>query len=496
MKRKVVTYVRVSTEDQARHGYSIPAQRQILQDYAKGHDLEIVERFEESQSAFKPGRPEFNEMLRYLRRHRDVTGVLCYKIDRIARNLSDYSALDEMDGISIISATEALPENSTGKLIGTVQAAFSRFYSEQLGERVSLGMDTKVRKGLWPTRAPIGYLNDRTAKCIVPDPDRAHLIREAFEIYARGLIPLSELVKWARKRGLSTRGGNPLAKSELHKLLTNPAYYGKIPWKGALFDGIHEPLVSKSVFDHVQDRLSGRSYARIRRRFPYRGLLQCGYCGCNITASLEKKKYVYYHCTHGRGKCPQPYIRQDQLGRRLHELVDNVHISRPQISELLERIREGSEQRELERARTTRRLKREVGQIAAYRDQAYVDKLDGKITEERWMQLERKWTHRTDALEADLESVIEAPEPFLDDVQAAFELLERASSMYLMQSHEERARLLRVLVSNCSLKGENLDPVYKKPFGAVAIGVQTGEWWACLDSNQGPPAYQASALTD
>jgi len=147
MKRKVVAYIRVSTDEQA-HGYSIPSQQQVLQDYAAGHELAVVEEFVESESAYKPGRPEFERMLTYLRRHRDVSGVLCYKIDRIARNLHDYSELSEMDGITIISATEALPDNSTGRLIGTVQAAFSRYFSDQLGERIQLAMETKARSGV------------------------------------------------------------------------------------------------------------------------------------------------------------------------------------------------------------------------------------------------------------------------------------------------------------------------------------------------------------
>jgi site-specific DNA recombinase len=494
MKRQVVTYIRVSTEEQAKHGYSIEAQRQILQDYAKGHELEIVHEFQESKSAFKPGRPEFKKMLALLKRRRSITAVLCYKIDRIARNLQDYSALDEMAGVSIISATEALPENSTGKLIGTVQAAFSRFYSEQLGERVSLGMQTKVQKGFWPTRAPIGYVNDRDTKTIVRDPERAHLIREIFEIYARGDLPLSELVQWTRTRGFSTRAGKPLSKSELHKLLTNPAYCGRIPWKGVLYEGVHEPIVSKALFNRVQERLRGRSHPRTARLFPYRGLLQCGYCGCKITASLEKKKYIYYHCTHGRGKCRQPYIGQESLGQKLQEVVDDIHIPKAQVSTLLEKLREDSSQHELEKARSVRRVTREIERVSGHRDASYIDKLDGSISGERWLQLERKWSRSVDALEAELEILDSAPAPLLDDVEVAFELLERAPSLYMRQTHAERARLLRALLSNCILRGEKIDPIYRIPFDAVAVGVKTGKWWTCLDSNQGPPAYQASAL--
>ncbi len=495
MKRKVVTYIRVSTTEQARHGYSIPAQRQVLQDYAKGHDLEVVQGFEESQSAFKPGRIQFREMLAFLKKHQAVTAVLCYKIDRISRNMRDYSALDEMNGVAIISATENLPENSTGKLIGTVQAAFSRYYSEQLGERVRLGMQTKVKRGLWPTRAPIGYVNDRDTKGILLDQERAHLIRELFEVYVARDIPLSQLAKWAETRGLRARGGTPLAKSEIHKILTNPAYYGKIPWKGALYAGVHEPIVSTSLFDRVQERLNRKSSPLTKRVFPYRGFLQCGYCGCKITASLEKGKYIYYHCTRGKGKCPQAFIPQDRLGEELKQVVDNVHLSKKQVAMLLHMMQQDNGRREEEWVKKIASLRMEETKINGRREAVYIDKLDGKIPEERWLQLERQWSGRAERIEQEIDLLESSYEPLLDDVQATFELLERAPVLYLRQTHEERARLLKTLLSNCKLKGDNIEPVYKKPFDLVAAGVKTKEWWACLDSNQGPPAYQASALT-
>ena len=177
--RSVTAYIRVSTEEQARHGYSIEAQRQVLRDYAEGHQLDIVEEFVESESAYRPGRPGFKAMLTLLRRRTDVSAVLCYKIDRVSRNLQDYSALTELMKIDIISATESLPEGATGEFIGGVQAVAARYYSAQLSERVSLGLETKARKGLWPTYAPTGYNN--VGKGIEPDPVSGPIIRELFE---------------------------------------------------------------------------------------------------------------------------------------------------------------------------------------------------------------------------------------------------------------------------------------------------------------------------
>ncbi len=483
MKRKVVTYIRVSTEEQAKHGYSIPAQRQVLQDYAKGHDLEIVQEFEESQSAHKPGRPQFNAMLKFLKKYGEVTAVLCYKIDRIARNLTDYSALSEMEGIQIISATEALPENATGQLMATIQAGISKYYSDQLSERVRLGLETKAKKGIWPAGAPTGYRNLPEGKGIVPDVDMAPIVREVFERYARGDIPLSELVRWAADRGLRTRKGGILAKGPIHKLLTNPIYYGTIRWHDVLHKGEHEPLISKALFEHVQERLKSKSVPRGKRIFPYRGLLQCGYCGCQITASVAKKKYIYYHCTHGRGKCPQVYVAQEQMGEMLLPVVENVHLSENLVGMLLQKMRAEKQHREEARKKRLQELRHELTQVSHRRNLAYNDKLDGKIDEERWLELERTWSRRADTIRGEMEFLAASQGTLEDDLQATFELLKRAPVLYKRQSDEEKARLLRVLLSNCQMRGENVEPIYKTPFDLVELGVRSGDWLGREDSN-------------
>ncbi len=330
MSRKVVAYVRVSTEEQARHGYSIEVQEQVLRDYAQGHELEIVESFVESESAYKPGRPLFAEMVKYIEGHKPVTAVLCYKIDRISRNMSDYSYLVEKLGVEILSATEQLPSNATGRLMGDMQAAFSRYFSAQLSERVKTTMAAKAKKGLYPSLAPLGYRNDPLTRTIVPDLQTAPLLRELFETYANTDISLSSLVPWARERGLGSKPGNPLRKSTLHKLLINSIYVGVVRWGEVTAKGQHEPIIPQYLFDRVQEKLHGRGHIQGKHEFPFRGLFTCGYCGCQITASIIKGRYIYYHCTHGRGHCLQPYIRQEALSGRLRSIVDNVRV--PEVS--------------------------------------------------------------------------------------------------------------------------------------------------------------------
>lgn len=486
MSTKVVSYIRVSTEEQAEHGYSIDVQKQVLTDYAVGHQLEIVESFVESQSAFRPGRSEFARMVDLLTRNKSIRAVLVYKIDRISRNLHDYSTLVEEMGVEIISATEQLPSNATGRLMGDMQAAFSRYFSAQLSDRVTEAMAAKARKGIYPSYAPTGYINNRETRTIEVDPKRAHLVRQVFVMYDETDMTVKEVAAWAKDQGLTTRRGGKLGKSTLHVMLQNPMYCGIVRWREVTAPGIHEPLISRALFDRVQEKLAGRGRGRRTnsRTFPFRGLLTCGYCGCKITASRIKGRYIYYHCTNGRGKCEQPHIRQERLSEMLVSLVDDVRIPQDVVKELIQAIRGGEENRKEHITRKLVQLAAKLESVEGRRDQAYVDRLGGVIDADRWRRLDEEWETELDQLQeekAKLEQALQATAS--DDATAAFELLDRASELYSTQSAKEQADALRILVSNCAVTGEKLDPNYRKPFDLVAEGLRTGDWYARQDSN-------------
>jgi len=304
-----------------------------------------------------------------------------------------------------------------------------------------------------------------------------------FEVYANTDIALSGLVKWAEQRDLLSRKGNPLRKSTIHKILTNPVYIGHVRWRGVIYPGQHEPLVSRYLLERVQEKLEGRGQGKTKREFPFRGFLVCGYCGCKITASLIKGKYVYYHCTRGRGKCQQPFIPQVALAERLQSIVDGVRIPQEVVIDILDQIREGEQERGKSIQMRINALKTEDTGLLHRRDKAYIDKLDGVLDEDRWRDLERKWSKRAQAIAAQQEELKKSLQRSgADDAQEAFKLLESASHLYSEQSPEEQARALKILVSNCTLMGENIEPDYKKPFDLVAEGVRTANWYPSGDN--------------
>ena len=484
--RKVFCYIRVSTEEQADHGYSLESQDAVNKDYAHGHQLIIAETFVDTESAFALGRrPEFKKMCAELKRSQAVRTVLCYKLDRIARNMTDFALLTEELGASIISVTEGEVSDSQNQLLGGLHALFARHYSHQLSERVSLGMRTKAEKGLWPSYAPLGYLNRDGG--IVPDPDYAHHVRQMFEMYADTDAAITDLVEWARKRGVRSRRSAVLTRHAVWKMLRNPIYHGPFVWKGRTYKGKHEALISKALFSRVQEKLSRRTKPRTKHRFPYKGLLVCGYCGCSLTAERHTGKrgqeYVYYRCSGSKGKCEQPRYTEAMISERLADVIDCIHIS-PEIVETLCEIEKSSAQeREIRRRARVMQLRGEEQELSEQRDVAYRDKLKGLLTEDRWLTADTELSDQLALVQERIGELAAVREPKWDDLERTFETLEQGPELYRRSGHEFRALQVKRVALNCVVTAEKIDPNYRKPFRAVAEGLQRSDWWSQGDLN-------------
>ncbi len=472
----VVAYTRVSTAEQQTDGHSLETQRQFLEDFASGHGLKVVRWFEETHSAYRPGRPQFDAMLSFLTSRPDITKVLVYKLDRLWRNEADYGALSSMDNVRLLSATERIPDGATGRFMTTMLTGMARFSSDQTSERVIHAARQKVRQGGWPGPAPTGYVNDRDTKSIEQDPTMAHIVQAVFETYAREDVSLSQLVSRAKRLGLRTRAGGTMQKGALHKMLTNPFYCGTVTWDGLTYPGTHEPIISRVLFNRVQDRLQGKSSPLTKRKYAYRGLMHCAECGCKITASLIKGKYIYYHCTNGRGGCKKKSYSEDTIGALFGDVVSAIALSEEQTRFLLEQITGQGKRLRSERDKLKLSLERDRRSTELLRSNAYEDKLLGKISEERWLQLDAKWEEKLIAIDEQLRRVLAGDGPAVDEAEATFKLLQRARELYSQKSHEERVPLLKMLLSNSYLGDGKLDPVYEKPFDLVAEGLDRHLW--------------------
>ena len=345
-------YARKSSESEDRQALSIDAQTEELKQYAQKQGLAIAEVFTESQSAKRSGRPVFSAMLKALE-NPDVTGILCWKLDRLSRNLADAAILSEAmdDGIlqEIRTPSQTYGNTSTDRFMSGMEWLVGRKYIDDLSENVKRGMNAKVAQGWYPGMAPLGYLNDRNHpqghRKIVNDSERFELVRKLWEMLLSGRYSVPMIHEVAtEKMGLTTlksrnNGGNPITRSGLYQLFANVFYTGHFRFGGEIHKGNHEPMVSMGEYDRVQELLGRHGRPRPKRhQFAFTGLIHCGQCGAAVTAEEKfklikstgkRRRYVYYHCTHKLGTpCQQKPISEAELRRQIDAYLSRLTIPR------------------------------------------------------------------------------------------------------------------------------------------------------------------------
>lgn len=292
-------------------------------------DLNIVRVFSESKSAKKPyNRPMFTEMVEMLEKGK-ADGILCWHINRLSRNPVDSGKIQwllQQEIIKVIQTSERryLPDDNA--LILNVESGMANQYIRDLSKLVRRGIKTKLEKGGYPNYAKIGYVNDKINKTVIVDEERRKYIKRAFELYGTGSHSLKEVSDILYQEGFRSRGGHKYHKSKICKIIQDPFYYGVMYVHGEHYSGNHEPIISKDLFDKVQDVITGKNRSRYQKHFyPLRGFMTCHTCGCLLTA-MEKKGFVYYYCTNGKGRCEEHkhYLRSEKAEKELSSIFQRI----------------------------------------------------------------------------------------------------------------------------------------------------------------------------
>jgi site-specific DNA recombinase len=483
----VVLYARVSSREQEREGYSIPAQRKLLAEYARVHDFRVEQEFIDIESAKNPGRKQFGNLLKLLDTDKACRIVLVEKTDRLYRNRTDalaFEALIEKRGVEIHLVKEARiigkDSRSQDKFMHDIHVAVAKHYVENLKEEVKKGMREKAEQGSYPGRAPFGYRNNPLTRSVDVDAERSPIVRRIFELYASGSCSLTIL-----RQALIRETGTRINRAYLETILKNPFYIGRFVWRGVEYKGLHRALVSADLFQRVQDAFAGRNKPKYRKHnFAFAGLLRCANDGCTVTTELQKGKYVYYRCSHGRGKCSLPYMREQDLSDRLGGLLKDIHVPEGIAQTIVDSLQAERGGCEVQRKEQVAAIQQRLATIRTRMDQIYEDKLDGKIDEQLWTRKQAEYREQERALEASLSSLSQpiSQENVLT-VARVFELANKAHFLYLTRNPAERGQLLKSVLLNCSTDGVSLWPEYRKPFDLIFQRAKNQEWSGRGDLN-------------
>jgi site-specific DNA recombinase len=349
-KIRYCLYARKSSESDERQAMSIDSQIREMKDIAEREGINIVEVRQESHSAKNSGsRPVFNQLLKDIENSL-FTGLICWSPSRLSRNAGDLGSLvDLMDKgklHQIKTHSQNFRNNPNEKFLLMILCSQAKLENDNRGINVKRGLKAKCRMGIRPGMAPIGYLNvmnNNRISEVIPDKERAWVIQEMYRRVSEQGHSGRTLRKWLKEIGFLTRSGKLLALSKIYTTLKNPFYYGEFQYGDEWYKGIHEPLVTKMLWDKVQQQLKVPPKNWHKKKFPFKTLCICGSCGGGVTAEEKYKKlkyggqrkYVYYHCTRSVDyDCEEPYITEVDLIRQLlaHINAGKVRIHKTKIA--------------------------------------------------------------------------------------------------------------------------------------------------------------------
>ncbi len=316
---RTALYARVSTEEQAKEGYSIAAQKRRLKSFCIAQDWEIAGYYiDEGISAKDMERPNLKRMINDIEKGL-IDCVLVYKLDRLTRSVFDlYKLLDvfEKNKCKFRSVTEIYDTTTaTGRMFITLVASFAQFERENMGERISLGFAEKARQGKHPLNfRPFGYdLDLRTSKLSI-NRKEAKYVRLIYDLYLKG-YGANKVCQHLNNRSIFTRDGNKWHSGTLMYILKSPLYIGHITWNGELIKNTHDPIIDENTFNEVQQLIIKRRTVEPRSvasEYIFSSKIRCPHCrkklvGFKTFATLSdgtRKSYKNYRCKYKKtGAC-------------------------------------------------------------------------------------------------------------------------------------------------------------------------------------------------
>lgn len=471
-----IIYCRKSSEASDRQVLSIESQEKELLGLAERQEAKISKTFRESMSAKQPGRPEFENMIKFIEAHHGSI-IFVWKLDRLARNPVDEGKVKwllQNKTIAKIITPERIYLPDDNALISAVEFGMANQYIRDLSTNVKRGNKTKLEKGELPGLAPFGYLNDKLYHTVIVDENNSHWIKFIFETYAIGTYSLKDLLKLLADKGLQKQSKYKISKAYLHHILTNPFYIGVIRRLGIDYQGKHQPLISEQLFDIVQDVLSGKHHSKKQKLFfPVRGFMSCT-CGCLLTAST-KKGHIYYYCTNGKGNCLQhkKYLNKDLTDKLVAKVLNEIKFDTEMVEIAYQAAKEKTltqgSSLEIQKTELAKNLKIEQDKLSNLADiistdPSLKDSLKGKI-----LSLEAS----IKSIQQQIFEVENKPEQdpliTLEQTKKAFLQACSASFDYLKADDKQKNELLKILLWNFKVENQEVQSFQlKQPYQLMA----------------------------
>ncbi len=446
---KCFGYLRISDLKQ-KEGASINAQKAEIERYCKPKAIEIVDWIIETQTAAKVGRPKFNKAVKDVNKG-VVDGIVFHKIDRAARNLRDWVAVEDLidadkaihfaaDGIDVTTRA--------GRLMAKIIVAFAIDYITNLKGEVKKGQDERLADGLYPFAARAGYLNNGTENKGKPHrlcPMKSVLVRQCLELYHSGQYPMRKLQKEMKRRGLTNRAGKPFSVSGIENIIKDPFYCGiiKIKKTGETYQGKHKPIISVAMFERNQAIREGRCVTgKSKHDYLFRRLFKCALCGNGMIAE-KQKGHVYYRC-HTKG-CAAKCLREDQISESVSAFYDTHKIDQSIIKQIdIWHKKFSQERRNLDESSTLAMQLANLNQKLSQLEDAAIERIiDKKTYEKRRHALITSITKLEEKIELSQGAGNES-----EKINSFLEPMKNLAQLHEILEPSEKRQLLEIATSN------------------------------------------------
>jgi DNA invertase Pin-like site-specific DNA recombinase len=454
-------YARKSTDDEDRQVLSIEAQLKELREYAQRENLVVIKEVVEAKTAKKPGRPLFNDVLFQIERGA-AEGILAWHPDRLARNSIDGGRIIYLVDQKVIKDLRfpilRFDNNAQGKFMLSIVFGQSKYYIDALSENIRRGIRLKLSKGIWPQWAPIGYLNDRKTRTIIIDEGKAHFIKRVFELYSTGNYSLEEIRNKINPLGMTGRKDKLLSISQYQTMLKNPLYYGVFRYKGEVYEGTHQPIITKKLFDRCQEVMRRRGKPKKSvRYFVLRDLMmRCGECGRMITAETQKG-FVYYRCTKRLTNCKQKYVREEELAAQITKFIQKVSLSDEWTKRILEELERDHNSSLLSTQSQQQNLEVKVKEIDAKISKLIDVYLEGALNLEEYQAKKEAFINEKKKLQESTRDFAAVSNSWFEPARDFVTLLNRAEYAVKEGNLESQKEFLEKIGSNFILKERRLN---------------------------------------
>ncbi len=455
---------------------SLPAQVVRLERYCQNKNFTILQICSFDESAYTDQRDEFDRIIDFILEQQEKVAVCCDKVDRLSRNVFDKriailyeKALSDEIELHFVSDGQVINSriSAVEKFQFSISLGLAKYYSDAISDNVKRAQEQKLRKGEWLAKAPYGYKNitkpDGTNDVIV-DEYNAQIIKKVFELYATSAFSMELL-----SRKLKKDYGIRWPKGYLAKALNNPFYHGTMVVKGKKYPHKYPPIISKALFDKVQeikDCFRKKPFKYAGMPYIYRGLIRCADCGMAITPE-KHKGFVYYHCTQYRGKHNAPWFREEAITEQLNHVFKNLQMPKKVLEQIVTTFDTVHKDKIEFHNNQFEKLTKEQKTISKMLDNLYLDKLKGRITESEYDRFYQSLRGQITDINTSLERLQEAEDNYYITAKYLLDLSNRAFELFQRSEVEEKRILIKLVLQNLQIKGENIVWEAHKPFDLI-----------------------------